>query len=191
MIDPLLNLAPTGLIPTDVFTEADWNVVRGLKGKAREVACLHNLLATLLPPVNNNHRNSGNEICYVATTLRITLMQTCGLVLTREEIALILYAENYRFFCRSGLPIGSPSFIMEERGMPVAEHTGMVRSHSLLYKGEASEYVYVNVDGHVMRMLRCTHRGMPANASPEKKEIYRRIVENLQHFAEKYGNGSK
>lgn len=186
MTDPLLNLAPAGRVPTDVFTEADWSVVHGLKCKAREVACLHDLLATLLPPVNNNHRNSGNEICYVATTLRTTLRQTCGIILTREEIAHVLYAEGYRFFCRSGLPVGSPSFIMEARGMPTADGTGLVRSHKLLYKGLDSEYVYVNVDGHRMRMLRCTHRGMPANAAPEKMDAYKDLVEDLRRFGEKY-----
>ncbi|MDO4930064.1 MAG: hypothetical protein Q4E59_02910 [Bacteroidales bacterium] len=137
------------------------------------------LLKTLLPPVDNRHRNMANEVNYLSTTMNRLLLQQFGFRIEFQTLMDLLRNAGYVFFTRDGLcdpnkrrlkPIKSPTLFPDE--VEMAEPT----------QGRGGTFVYVNLSGKVVRTLRCLTIPLPPNMSADKLELLNDVKARLEQF---------
>ena len=124
---------------TDIITNED-----------RHIRQFQRLALSLVPPLERCHRNLCNEVNYVVTTHNLNSMHQIDIKLSRQAANLALYDCGYIFFKRRGnwrgtVENGDP----EERPLP------------------PNLYVYLNMNGDLVRSLRLLTIPVPPNTSAD------------------------
>ncbi len=125
----------------------------------------------LLPPRPNRHRNMANEANYVTTTLSRLMLQRLGFRVTAADILRLLPQAGYTFFTKFGtwspeegrtIGVDMNSLFTQYANVPVSDK---------LITGENNAFVYVNVDGRLVRALRSLTIPIPANTGADKLRL--------------------
>ena len=142
---------------TDIITNED-----------RHIRQFQRLALSLVPPLERCHRNLCNEVNYVVTTLNLISLQHFDFKLSRQAAILALYDCGYIFFKRRGnwrgtIENGDP----DERPLP------------------PNLYVYLNMNGDLVRSLRLLTIPVPPNTSADKLAKLENMRTALSAFVEK------
>lgn len=124
-----------------------------------------------LPPVDSLHRNAGNEVRYILTTLSRLLPQFLGVKPSKEAMLQLLYNEGYTVFNRFHIlfetTLGATEKTMGNLFDRPTQTNRSKKSDALL--AETQERVHVNVDGNAVKALRSLTLPLPENTSTEKR----------------------
>lgn len=134
----------------------------------RHIRQFQRLALSLVPPLERCHRNLCNEVNYVVTTLNLISLQHFDFKLSRQAAILSLYDCGYIFFKRRGnwrgtIENGDP----DERPLP------------------PNLYVYLNMNGDLVRSLRLLTIPVPPNTSADKLAKLENMRTALSAFVEK------
>ncbi len=124
-----------------------------------------------LPPVDSLHRNAGNEVSYILTTLSRLLPQIIGMKPTKQTMLELLYREGYTVFTRFQILFettlgagGEPMGNLFDR--PTATNR---RQKTDAMPADTKERIHVNVDGNAVKALRSLTLPLPANTAETKR----------------------
>lgn len=134
----------------------------------RHIRQFQRLALSLVPPLERCHRNLCNEVNYVVTTLNLITLQHFDFKLSKQATILSLYDCGYIFFKRRGnwrgtVQNGDP----EARPLP------------------PNLYVYLNMNGDLVRSLRLLTIPVPPNTSADKLAKLENMRTALSAFVEK------
>ncbi len=142
---------------------------------------LNRFIRTLLPPLTRRHRNMANEVNYIATTMTRLMLQNFGFRVTREDVISTIRSSGYAFFTKEGPWNPTKNCIVRTQMsslFPGFNTESEVHSPS----GNGADYVYVNMDGQDVRMLRSLTLPAPSNISKEKMAQREEMALRLEHF---------
>lgn len=143
-------------------------MISRLTNDEKYIAQFQRLALSVVPPLEKEHRNLCNEMNYVVTTLNRISLRYLNFTLPKQTSILALYACGYSFFKRAGNWRGtSDSDVPNARPVP------------------PNIYVYVNMDGDLLRTLRLLTIPVPPNTSEEKLRKIEEVRASLMHFLEK------
>lgn len=124
-----------------------------------------------LPPVDSLHRNAGNELSYILTTLSRLLPQLIGIKPAKQTMLELLYREGYTVFTRFQILFettlgagGEPMGNLFDR--PTATNR---RRKTDAMPADTKERIHVNVDGNAVKALRSLTLPLPANTAEAKR----------------------
>lgn len=129
-----------------------------------DIALFQRLAGCLSPQTPICHCNLCNEVNYVVTTFNRITLKSYGFTLPRNAAILSLYASGYKFFQRRG------------------KLRGVAKQDDVSAALPPKNYVYVNMDGDVLRSLRLLTIPTPPNTSLEKLEKLKEIERLLGEF---------
>ncbi len=136
-----------------------------------EKEILSRFFSRWLPPVDSLHRNAGNEVRYLLTTLSRLLPQFMGVKPSKEAMLQLLYSEGYTVFNRFHIlfetTLGATENAMGnlfDRPTPTNRNE---KSDALL--ADTKERVHVNVDGNAVKALRSLTLPLPENTNAAKR----------------------
>lgn len=131
-----------------------------------DITLFQRMVGALSPQMPLCHCNLCNEINYVVTTFNRIALRCYGFTLPRNIAILSLYASGYKFFQRRG------------------KFRGVARQNDVSTALPPKNYVYVNMDGDIMRSLRLLTIPTPPNTSLEKLEKLKEVERLLGEFVD-------
>lgn len=139
-------------------------------------------LERFLPPQCSRHRNVGNEVNYVTTTLRRIFLRYFNQSVERTVFFRVICQGNYAFFRRNEADFRDP---MTEVPFLMDKDSEGERTEKL--SGQEREYsrIHINVDGNVVRLFRTLTLPLSSHINEEKKARLDKLDTQLRVYVKR------
>lgn len=138
-------------------------------------------LAEVLPPLPKLHRCLANEVNYLSTTISRVMLQRFGFRVEKDELIRSLRKMGYVFFVKIETNRRPPVQALTPLELSIFIKAGELHGEDIGIQDE-EVFVYVNVNGKVVRALRCMTIPTPQNMSADKLALQKTVNEKVETF---------